>query len=90
MHLSLSIKLVLMAFAALSMLEARIAAADPATTSTADVSTKSLPFLMRVLDGGFLKVSWMFVTRPHCFKLVVYVVALMGSPKCMPSATLLY
>lgn len=88
MHLNLSFKLVLMAFAALSLLEARIAAADIATTSTADVSTKSLPFLMRVLDGVFLKVSWMFVTRPHC--LAVYVVALMGSPKCMSSATLLY
>lgn len=78
-----------MAFAALSLFEARIAAAaGPATTSTADVSTKSLPFLMRVLDGGFFKLSWMFVTLPHC--LAVYVVALIGSPKYMPSATLLY
>lgn len=30
----------------------------------------------------------MFVTLPHC--LAVYVVALIGSPKYMPSATLLY
>lgn len=49
MHVNLSIKLVLVAFATLSLLEARIATANPTTTSTADVSTKSLPFLMRVL-----------------------------------------